>query len=121
MNLHPFITKLKMKMIQIKTAQCFYRLGLLEQEFQYLLAMHPADISVDEYEWMQIGIQQIPDCLIEIKNEEKYESSLTLWFQKVQLIEKLCLLRKLSLQPDFIDAKEKISNFHQISAALKKN
>jgi hypothetical protein len=93
-----------------KTYQSNYTLSILEQEYQYILAQHPLDISVDGFSWMMIGMSQVCKCLDAIKNAETYETILALWNHQTKLIEKFAAIRKITLTPEFVESKDAIES-----------
>jgi hypothetical protein len=101
--------------------QCVYKLNLLEQEFHFILSKHPADITVDEFDWMQIAFEQIPNCIKLLFKESTFETYLMLWYHQALKIEKYCTLRKLPIQEKFIEYKKELQVMNNNNMATKNN
>ena len=95
---------------QSKIDQSNYTLNILGQEYQYILAQHPIDVSMDSFSWMMIGMPQVWKCLQHIKGIENFETILALWHRQIKLIEKFAAIRRIELTPGFLDAKLAIEN-----------
>jgi 2-hydroxy-3-keto-5-methylthiopentenyl-1-phosphate phosphatase len=98
--------------------QNLYRLQLISSEIEYLLALHPADISVDEYLWMMMAYEQIPYCLQSIQDVESIETSLILFNQQSLLLQKFVGIRNLPISADFTTAKELLTEMKKELAKL---
>ena len=95
---------------QSKIDQSNYTLNILGQEYQYILAQHPIDVSMDSFSWMMIGMPQVWKCLQHIKEGENFETILALWNRQIKLIEKFATIRRIKLSPEFMEVKLAIEN-----------
>jgi hypothetical protein len=109
------------KILNNTPIQNLYRLQLISNEIEYLLALHPADISVDEYLWMMMAYEQIPFCLQSIQDGESFQTSLILFSQQAVALEKYVGIRNLPISADFIAAKEMLNQMKEKSATKRKN
>jgi hypothetical protein len=93
-----------------KTFQSNYTLSILNQEYQQILDQHPLDISMDGFNWMMLGLEQVWKCLDTIKNQEEFDNILTAWYRQTKLIEKFAAIRKIEFTNTFLVAKQEIEH-----------